>query len=373
MALVVSSVAALPANHEYHRLFGMARLESTRVANVRVPITIVLQGGGARGAWQAGVLAELVDADVSQVAGVFGASAGAINAAALSVALRVGSKALLDVWTSLSRSTKQQFARALISMPATYLRMRGAGNNRRTPLFASERLRRALADAFPGAWTSSGYTYVYATRLPHLPVSPRRLPPFTFEAHPGNAQFWPLSIDVVDVLAASACLPTVSPIELGGVQFADGGLMANVPASFLATSGTLAKWGFTLMVLPTSPAAMSPSCDYVAWKTLELLHEVRPTVAGRTSPVFVITPGRALGHGLSGLLGGLMSENSTRDLFRRGREDAAKFLDAVMAFFANPAACAGGLDVFNLKRLALPLLPQTPPRQWWMPWVDRAL
>ncbi|MGH7297235.1 MAG: patatin-like phospholipase family protein, partial [Polyangiaceae bacterium] len=314
----------------------MGQLASLRQRVVRVPITIVLQGGGARGAWQAGVLAELVDADVCDVAGVFGTSAGAINAAALSVAAQAGSDALLDVWTRLAGSAKGQLGRALLSVPLTYLRLREAGSSRRTPLFSSKRLREALAAAFPGPWSSSSYTYVFATKLPHAPVAARRLPPFAFQADPGHARFQPFArglqgFELVDVLTASACLPMVSPIELGGVQFADGGVIANVPASFLTTSGALAPWGFTLMVLPTSPTAMSASSEYVDWKTLELLHEIRPAVVRRTSHVFVVTPRRALGGGLSGLLGGLMSEDSTRDLFRRGREDAAPFLDSVKA------------------------------------------
>ena len=56
----------------------------------RKPVCLALQGGGADGAFQWGVLDRLLEADVLDVRAVTAASAGAMNAAALITGLERG-------------------------------------------------------------------------------------------------------------------------------------------------------------------------------------------------------------------------------------------------------------------------------------------
>lgn len=60
------------------------------MAAKRKPVRLALQGGGAHGAFQWGVLDRLLEADVLDVRAVTAASAGAMNAAALITGLERG-------------------------------------------------------------------------------------------------------------------------------------------------------------------------------------------------------------------------------------------------------------------------------------------
>jgi predicted acylesterase/phospholipase RssA len=368
----VSQQHGLTAQDDYFKLFGQAQQSG---ASVRVPVTLALQGGGSRGIWQAGALAELLDADAVQIAAVFGASAGAINAAGLSAAIGRESCALHEIWSIIARGARHTLAPALWSLPTTYLS--GRNSVRRAPLWKSERLESTIGAAFSQDWRAQVHTYVYATELPHSPAKPWDTPPFEFEAKPGNNLFARFkdgaasapAHPLVKVLAASSCLPTVTPVLVGGDLFADGGVLANVPATFLQQGGALSSWGFSLMLLPTPPECMRPECEYIDWKMLELLHAVKAHLVTRSSRTFVLAPQVPLRGGLLGLVSGFRSEVAVRGLFDRGREDVRPFVAALRDFFSDPAQHTPRLRTFDLASKLLLPLPEKPPGQGWMPWV----
>jgi predicted acylesterase/phospholipase RssA len=376
--IAVSRAHSLPADHEYFKLFGQAQ---QRGASVCVPVTLALQGGGSRGIWQAGVLAELLDADVLSIAAVFGASAGAINAAALSVPMTDHTTALREVWSRLASSARdlfpewRRFPSAIGSLARRY--WKGRNRLRRAPLVSNATLEDAIARAFPGAWKAGVNTYVYATELPHAVTKPWDAPPFEFLAPPGATLFRrfndpklvPESHPLVKVLAASSCLPIVEPVVTGNASFADGGVLANIPAGFLQIAGALSTWGFTLFVLPTPPERMSPKCDYIDWKTVELLRAIQRCVATRSSRVFVLASNAPVLPGMLGLVSGFKSEESVGALFEGGRRDARPFVAALKDFFSNPVPHTPALQAFDLVDKVLPELPPEPPKAWWMPWV----
>ena len=73
------------------------------------PVCLALQGGGAHGAFQWGVLDRLLEADCLDIRAVTAASAGAMNAAALVSGLATGGaggarKALDKLWRETNQS-----------------------------------------------------------------------------------------------------------------------------------------------------------------------------------------------------------------------------------------------------------------------------
>lgn len=87
-----------------------------------VRVGLVLSGGGAKGAYQVGVLKALLEVGV-QVDTIAGASIGALNAAILASApnLRIGTERLEELWMTLAEKSPLEF-----QLPA-YLRLASAG------------------------------------------------------------------------------------------------------------------------------------------------------------------------------------------------------------------------------------------------------
>src|SRR5204863_9723119 len=87
----------------------VARLKNPAAAAARPKLALILSGGGARAAYQAGVaraIAEMLpDGSASPFRIVCGTSAGAINAAALAAGarhFRAASTMLCETWATLS-------------------------------------------------------------------------------------------------------------------------------------------------------------------------------------------------------------------------------------------------------------------------------
>ena len=64
---------------------------------------LVLSGGGAKGAYQVGVMKALVELGITQIDGIAGASIGALNGAVLASApdIKTGTERLTRLWARL--------------------------------------------------------------------------------------------------------------------------------------------------------------------------------------------------------------------------------------------------------------------------------
>jgi NTE family protein len=203
----------------------------------------VLSGGGAKGAFEAGVVAALDDAGVRPEV-VSGTSAGAINAAA--VACGVPVERLVELWGSLESGDVYRVRRDVhrLVRPAHLL-----GNPRallgRGQLSASEHLLGSIG------WTWLFHTAPLRRRLVSvlggevLPLRDDRvltvacvnaatgeLVRFTNRAPTGeraDPSYREVTL-TVDHLLASAAIPGVfAPVEVEGSTWWDGGLVANTP------------------------------------------------------------------------------------------------------------------------------------------------
>lgn len=210
---------------------------------------LVLQGGGARGAYQAGALlavAHILNRRENPFPVISGASVGAINAASLASSaddFRLGAERLARLWRGLK--TNRIFdtrARAVIATSATWLWTIIAGglgiaspcalfDNRPlrellTDEFEPQRVRRSLANGSLKAFCITASSYEAGQAVTYFESSC---------AQPDWKRVRRLGIRApidVDHLMASSALPLVFPaVRLKQGYFGDGALRLTAPLS----------------------------------------------------------------------------------------------------------------------------------------------
>lgn len=203
-----------------------------RAAPKRRPISLALQGGGAHGAFQWGVLDRLLEDDRLDIRAVTAASAGAMNAAALITGLEAGgpegARTQLDkLWREVNQSSgRNVFGDSAIwsaAMTPGWLKDTGlwrTGENIALSMspyqfnpFNLNPLKRVLDAAvdFDAVRASSIALFVSATAVKQ-----------------GRAHIFKTSEITPDVLLASSCLPHLfQAVEIDGESYWDGGYLAN--------------------------------------------------------------------------------------------------------------------------------------------------
>ncbi len=201
----------------------------------RKKINLALQGGGSHGAVTWGVLDRLLEDDRLDIEGISGASAGAVNAAALAYGLHLGgakgARAKLDeLWTTIS------------DVGALYSPVR------RTPF-------EIASNTFNLDESLSYYAFDVFTRL----FSPYQFNPFNINplrdvlskcvdfdelkrctvaslylsatnVRTGKVHLFETKDVTIDTVLASTCLPFLfKAVEIGGEHYWDGGYMGNPP------------------------------------------------------------------------------------------------------------------------------------------------
>lgn len=209
----------------------------------RRAICLALQGGGAHGAFQWGVLDRLLEADVLDIRAVTASSAGAMNAAALVSGLATGgSQGARDTLDRLWRETNLSGGKNVFGDNSLWSNAMTPAWLKDTPLWrASETLamsmspyqfnpfnhnplRRVLQAAidFEAVRGSDIKLFIAATEVRHARSRVFKTPEITDQ-----------------VLLASACLPHLfQAVEIDGEPYWDGGYLANPPLWPLFYEGT---------------------------------------------------------------------------------------------------------------------------------------
>ena len=191
---------------------------------------IVLEGGGARGAYQIGVWKALREAGV-KIRGVAGTSVGALNGALICMDDLEKAE---EIWGNMTYSTvfnvddsmigklKKSGVRSMIvsDAAAEFRRLFSKGGLDITPLkklleetVDEERIRRSPCDFCAASFS----------------VTDRREKDFDVRAaSPGTMK---------DILMASACFPGFKQEKLDGKTYLDGGSVNNVPVDLLTDRG----------------------------------------------------------------------------------------------------------------------------------------
>jgi NTE family protein len=171
----------------------------------------VLSGGGAKGAWEAGAAAALVEAGVPIVL-VAGSSAGALNAAMIAAARGDRLEAL---WRGIGRDqvyalrTSVLFA-GLLPGWLTLLALDRAGS-----LFDAGPLRELIAST---------------AEIDRIRASPIRLLVTTTDLERRDKKIFDNATVTVDALLAAAAVPGAFPaVDVGGALLVDGGLTGRAP------------------------------------------------------------------------------------------------------------------------------------------------
>ena len=230
----------------------MANSSAPRRRRARTPerlplpdqVVLVLQGGGALGAYQGGVVQGLADKgiDVDWIAGI---SIGAINAAIVAgnpPAHRVGQ--LRAFW--------EEVTAALPSLPfvgggewrewvhlasAGFVAMQGVPGfftpRLLNPLMAPSGTAGALSfyDSAPLAKTLDKYV-----DWDRLNSGAPRLSIGAVDVESGNFRYFDTATDRIDarhVMASGALPPGLPPVEIDGAFYWDGGLVSNTPLSYV--------------------------------------------------------------------------------------------------------------------------------------------
>ena len=193
------------------------------------PVALVLSGGGAKGAWEAGAAAALIERGVP-VSLVAGSSAGALNAAMLADGRL---DRLRDLWRSLSREQVYSWRNGVIFaglLPGwlTLLTLDRAGS-----LFDPTPLRELIAGALD---------------LDRIRASPRRLLVVTTDLARRATRVFDNATISVDALMAAAAVPgAFPPVNVDGTLLVDGGLTGRAPV--LEALGTGVPLGRALVLL----------------------------------------------------------------------------------------------------------------------------
>ena len=199
----------------------LPRARRTAARPARRPLSLALQGGGAHGAFTWGVLDRLLDEPWIEIDGLSGASAGALNAAALAAGwagsgrpkgARAGARATLDrLWRRVSNLA--DFGPPLMAAPALQMMSRMFSPYQLNPLNLNP-LRSLLEDVID-------FEALKHPRAPRLFIS-------ATELKQGRAVVFENEDMCVEVLQASACLPHLyKAVAIGDAHYWDGGFMAN--------------------------------------------------------------------------------------------------------------------------------------------------
>jgi NTE family protein len=206
---------------------------------------MILSGGGARGAYEAGVLSYLFD-EMPRLGGrapsfdiICGTSVGAINAVYLAAhahALAPGVRRLADLWSGLELQRVMRFGMLeALRLPKVLL----GGGDTAQGLFDVQPLIDLVTKEVP--WRAIGRAiargYLRALAVSATEIATGRTVVF-MDAHPEMAlptQLGPRSHVVPGPIGpqhalASAAIPLVfPPVRLGSLLYCDGGLRQNTP------------------------------------------------------------------------------------------------------------------------------------------------
>jgi NTE family protein len=180
-------------------------------APLGVPVALVLSGGGAKGAWEAGAAVRLLERGLP-IRLVAGSSAGALNAAMLADGRLDRLEAL---WRSVTREQVYGlrpgvFFAGLLPGWLTLLALDGAGS-----LFDPAPLRELITGALD---------------LERVRASPRRLLVVTTDLARRAPRVFDNATVSVDALMAAAAVPgAFPPVAVDGALLVDGGLTGRAP------------------------------------------------------------------------------------------------------------------------------------------------
>lgn len=385
-------------------------LKSQLKKNGRVDVLFFMQGGGAKGGWQAGVLKSLLSANSKiKPIGAFGTSAGAINSWLISTSIEnktqeifkhFWSRLPLLIWCLIAIVCATGIFisyKALIVIFGLASCMAIASTKVRYPGIIPFRVFSSLIKWRIGNHSAHIYTYLYATDIDTdaPPDIYQNSALFMIEPNKKEAEFLSngIPVSINDAIAASCALPfVVQPYKAQNRHYLDGGLFSNLPINTARRNGPMGG-DCIICLVPKSLASLNASTDIIDYRTIKLLHDLRDSrqkgqndvlqalnhgkpginvttvtiPAATRTPILIIEPKSDLKSGL--WLGFLCYPVMRRDI-QIGENDGESFVQSLKQFSdGNNTA----LDNYLLENKFIPPLPAVQPQynKRWVSWVNR--
>jgi NTE family protein len=251
---------------------------------VQVPTGLVLSGGGAKGAWEAGVAAALVEAGLP-IALVAGSSAGALNAAMIAGG-RTGR--LEALWRGVDRGNVYSLRAPIVFaglLPGwlTLLALDRAGS-----LLDPAPLRELIAAS---------------VEIDRIRASPMRLLVTATDLERRDKVVFDNATVTIDALAAAVAVPGAFPaVEVNGALLVDGGLTGRAPVLDALEAGVALRRVIVVMSYAPDERGRRPTTMRAAVEEafeMGMIHQIRrdTELARLRYPgvdVVLITPSSAL-------------------------------------------------------------------------------
>jgi NTE family protein len=215
-------------------------------------VALVLQGGGALGAYQAGVYERLLEADIEPT-WVAGISIGAINSAIIAGNAREHRVARLrEFWEGVSNAGESSWSGYWNGLPLA------AGTR---AWFNQLAAGRVLTQGVPGffeprmpppylAWNGGGATSYYDTAalrgtlerlvdFDRINAQETRLSVGAVNVRTGNFAYFDNAVDTIrpeHIMASGALPPGFDAVEIDGEMYWDGGMVSNTPLEWVLSS-----------------------------------------------------------------------------------------------------------------------------------------
>lgn len=238
-------------------------------------VALVLQGGGALGSYQAGVVEGLIDQDI-EIDWVAGISIGAINAAIIAgnpPGRRV--ERLQAFWSKVTSALpsfpiypNDQLRELLHEWSASFVLAGGV------PGFFSPRL---CPPIMAPAGTPGALSYYDTAPLREtldalvdwdlVNNGPVRLSVGAVNIETGNFRYFDSKTEKLDarhVMASGALPPGLPPVEIGGDFYWDGGLVSNTPLTHVLDNQTMPMLVFQVDLFPAATDVPKTITDVIA-------------------------------------------------------------------------------------------------------------
>jgi len=198
------------------------------------PVALVFSGGGAKGAWEAGVAAALIEGGVP-VRVVAGSSSGALNAVMIADG-RI--ERLESLWRSLTREQVYSLRPSVFFAGLLPGWLTAVTLSHTTSLLDPAPLRELLSTVLD---------------LDRVRASPTRLVVVTTDLARREPRSFDNQTISLDALVATVAVPGLfPPVEVGGASLVDGGLVARAPILEALDSGVAVRRA--IVALSSAPA-----------------------------------------------------------------------------------------------------------------------
>ncbi len=352
------------------------------------PLTVVIaaQGGGAKGAWQGGVIEGLMSSASVKIVGTIGSSAGSINSYLISEKIRNPEVSVFqNFWIRdfifALRSLKRKILWRVVKIIAQLIYKRFGGKVKKWETLLTFPEYKSVFRKLLPLGRSEVYSYIHVT---DASIFPRNFeinehPFFMFAPNEHESDIdgetkWKFE----DTVALSSALPLVVRAQnVGANTFVDGGVYSNLPISIILNGGDIGA--DVVLCISSTPVMNLDHHDFVENRMLRHLKKLSQSVLDSLrmyldyqlahgpltlSKIFLIQPPYLL---KSGTTRGFFCKKTMENEYKIGYEQGISFVRLVDELKSRDST---NLCSFLLISQNIPEIGASPKMPWWVQWVN---